>query len=161
MTTFSTHTRSHPKFWDYFFLGKASYMAQASKDPSTQVGAVIVNPSRHVLGEGYNGFARGVGDDLSRYQNRDIKLAMTVHAEVNAIILSKRDLAGCTLYTYPFQPCARCAAIVIQAGIVRCVAPPLPEHLRERWESDTLIAREQFLEAGVTMDFLSLGGDAP
>lgn len=146
--------RDHPQYWDAFFLGMAAFVAQSSKDPSTQTGAVIVNPERHVYATGYNGLARGVDDHPSRYQNRELKYSMIVHCEVNAIILSKRDLSGCTLYTWPFQSCARCAAVVIQAGIKRCVAPPLPQHLMERWEADTLIAREQFLEAGVALDIL-------
>jgi len=34
-----------------------------SKDPSTQVGACIVNPDKRIVGMGYNGFPRGCSDD--------------------------------------------------------------------------------------------------
>ena len=37
--------------------------AMRSKDPSTQVGACIVNPDKRIVAIGYNGFPRGISDD--------------------------------------------------------------------------------------------------
>ena len=34
-----------------------------SKDPSTQVGACIVNSDKRIVGIGYNGFPKGCSDD--------------------------------------------------------------------------------------------------
>ena len=92
-----------------------------SKDPSTQVGAVIVDPSRRVVSLGYNGFPVGVSDDF-RLDNRKIKYKMVVHAESNALLFASTDLSECTMYTYPFMPCPRCAGMIIQVGINRVVS---------------------------------------
>ena len=72
--------------WDLRFLKLAHHVGQWSKDPSTKVGAVIVDAQRRVLGIGYNGFPRGVDDSPGRYHDRPTKLDMVVHAETNAIM---------------------------------------------------------------------------
>lgn len=137
------------KKWDRDFLAMAEWYAlRKSKDPSTKVGAVITR-GREVVSVGYNGFARGVDDSPERYATRDVKYRLIVHAEVNAVVFARQDLSGCTLYTWPFLPCAPCAAIMIQAGIARVVAPELPVSLRERWAKDLELSRLQFCEADV------------
>lgn len=138
-------------WWDRWFLGLAAYTATASKDPSTRVGAVVVDGKRRVVSVGYNGFARGVVDRPDRYADRATKLRFVVHAERNAILFAGRDLTGCTLYTHPFPPCAPCAAVVIQAGIVRVVAPRASAALAARWGADLEDSRSMFLEAGVEL----------
>lgn len=135
-----------PHFWDDWFLGLAQYISTASKDPSTKCGAVIVDQNRRVISVGYNGLARRVKDTEERLNNRDIKYKIIVHAERNAIIFAQRNLEGCTIYTWPFMPCATCAAMIIQAGIVRVVAP---ESDNPRWIEDFKLSREIFSEAGV------------
>jgi dCMP deaminase len=147
--------------WDRFFLGMARYVSAASRDPSTKTGAIIVDPQRRVVSVGYNGFARGVEDRPERYADRATKYRMVVHCEVNAILFAGQPLHGCTLYTWPFQSCSPCAAIVIQSGIKRCVAPPLPPELASRWGDDVRLAQEQFAEAGVSLFFLGLEDQQP
>lgn len=140
--------------WDRRFLELAKHIATFSKDPSTQTGAVIVDASRRVVSMGYNGFARGVDDRPERYADRETKYRCIIHCEINAIIFAQRDLAGCTLYTWPFSSCAPCAAIVIQSGITRCVAPVLPADKAERWAKDMELAVLMFSEAGVDLMLL-------
>lgn len=55
--------RSDPILWDDYFMAIAFLSAMRSKDPSTQVGACIVNPDKRIVGMGYNGFPRGCSDD--------------------------------------------------------------------------------------------------
>lgn len=143
-------------WWDHYFLRLARLTATASKDPSTRVGAVIVDPERRVVSTGYNGAARGVRDDPERLADRDTRLRITIHAEVNAILFARRDLADCVLYTFPFAPCSPCAAVVVQTGICRVVAPPTPPPLAARWGADLALAAEQFRDAGVTLDLIDL-----
>lgn len=145
-------------WWDIWFLQMAKYVSTASLDPSTKTGAVIVDQKRRVVSVGYNGFARGVNDKPERYADREKKYNYVVHCEVNAALFAHRDLDGCTLYTYPFASCSRCAAVMIQSGIKRCVAPPLPDHLTERWSADLELTAQQFAEAGVTLDIITPGG---
>lgn len=55
--------------WHHRFLGLASHIAEWSKDRSTQVGAVVIGPKKEIRAVGYNGFPRGVDDEVeSRHQ---------------------------------------------------------------------------------------------
>ena len=49
--------------WDEYFMGMAVLSALRSKDPSTQVGAVIVNDENKVVSIGYNGMPRNIADE--------------------------------------------------------------------------------------------------
>jgi dCMP deaminase len=140
--------------WDRRFLELAGVVASWSKDPSTQTGAVIVRPDRTVVSVGYNGFARGCNDDAALYAERELKYARIVHCEMNAILSAREPLRGCTLYTVPFMSCDRCAAHVVQAGIVRCVAPRATEEQLTRWRVPMERALAMFREGGVVMDFV-------
>ena len=102
-------------------MGVALLAAERSKDPSTQVGACIVDSEKRILSTGYNGFPHGCSDDEFPW-NRDEALGETkyqfvVHAELNAILnASGKSLAGSTLYVGLF-PCNECAKAIIQSGI--------------------------------------------
>ena len=137
--------------WDDRFLGLAQHIATWSKDPSTKVGAVIVDSDRRIVSVGYNGFPASVNDDAERYENRQKKYEMIIHGEINAILFANRDISGCTLYTWPFMPCSRCAAIVIQKGIKRVVAP---ECNGTRWENSFSLSKTMFQEAKVELNLL-------
>jgi dCMP deaminase len=134
--------------WDLFYLDLAATYAKKSKDPSTKVGAVIVDSKSRPISQGYNGFARGVNDTADRLNNRELKYKMVVHAEVNAMIFAQRNLEGATLYTYPFMPCSNCAAIAINAGIQRCVS-----YINDnpRWVENFKITQQMFREANVSL----------
>lgn len=134
--------------WDDRFLGLAKYISQWSKDPSTQVGAVVTDRDNRIISLGFNGFARGVEDLPERLANRDVKYKMVVHAESNAILFARQDLKGATLYVWPFMPCASCAAKIIQTGIRRVVSVP---NDNPRWQADFDLTRMMFKEAGVTL----------
>lgn len=135
--------------WDERFVRIAHEVATWSKDPGTNVGAVLVMDKR-ILATGYNGFPSGIEDNLERYLDREVKLAYTVHAEVNALLNAARNGArteGSTLYT-TFHPCVNCAASVIQGGISRVVCPTV-ESAPVRWHNSFNRARDLLVEAGV------------
>jgi dCMP deaminase len=146
--------------WDRRFLELAKMVSTWSKDPSTQVGAVIVNNERIVLGMGYNGFARGVEDTEERYNDRPTKYAFVVHAEANAILNAGHAAKGATIYVYPAfgKPplCGSCAKLVIQAGITRVVGyiPDIDDETAARWKPELDIALAMCSEAGILMDML-------
>lgn len=107
--------------WDEYFMGVAILSSKRSKDPSTQVGACIVNEQKKIVGVGYNGFPTGCDDDVLPWDREgdflDTKYPYVCHAELNAILNSiSRDLHGCTIYVALF-PCNECAKAIIQAGI--------------------------------------------
>lgn len=139
--------------WDKRFLELAQLVSTWSKDPSTQTGAVIVDSNNRVLSLGYNGFPQGVKDDPEKYENRELKYKMIVHCEQNAILFADRSsLKGATLYTHPFISCSRCASIVAQSGITRCVAPILKDDgLLNRWGDELIITRNTYKESGIIL----------
>lgn len=134
------------KKWDLRFLDLAYKISEWSKDPSTKVGAIIVDKQRRIISTGYNGLPQTIEDSDEILYNRDLKYEHIIHAEVNAIIFAKCSIAGFTLYTVPFLPCSRCASIYIQAGIARIVAP---KNKLERWEENLNLSRKSFKESGV------------
>ena len=107
--------------WDEYFMGIAQLSAMRSKDPSTQVGACIVDDQHKVVSIGYNGMPRGIDEDKIPWGHGvglESKYLYVCHAEFNAI-LNTRDgahLNGCTLYVTLF-PCNECAKAIIQVGI--------------------------------------------
>lgn len=113
------------RVWDKRFLWLAENVASWSKDPSTQVGAVIVRPDRTVVSLGFNGFPRGVSDAAELYDNREVKYVRVIHAELNAILSSSESLHGHTIYS-TLYPCSRCAGAIIQAGLARVVTWKVP-----------------------------------
>ncbi len=137
--------------WDKRFINLAKHISTWSLDPSTQTGAVIVDPKRRVVSVGYNGLPRGVEDTPERLNNREIKYKIICHCERNALLFAGRCLDGCTLYTYPFMSCATCAAMVINAGITRCVAPISDN---PRWKDDFELSQQLFKEAEVMVELL-------
>jgi dCMP deaminase len=110
--------------WDRYFLNIAEVVATRSKDPSTQVGAVLVNDSRHIIGTGYNGFPAGIPETPELWNNRDLKYFLVLHAEQNALgaaAAAGHATAGSTLYL-THGPCDVCAKMIVAAGIRRVVA---------------------------------------
>ncbi|SCK01549.1 tRNA-specific adenosine deaminase [uncultured Clostridium sp.] len=111
--------------WDDYFMSVALLSGMRSKDPSTQVGACIVNSSNVIESIGYNGLPKGCSDDEFPWEREgetlDTKYLYVVHAELNAILNAKgKDLSGCTIYVALF-PCNECAKAIIQSGIKEVV----------------------------------------
>jgi len=105
--------------WDEYFMGIALLSAYRSKDPSTQVGACIVNAQNRIMSVGYNGLPTGCSDDEFPWEQtgEDTKYPYVCHAELNAILNSGgRNLEGCKIYVALF-PCSECAKAIIQCGI--------------------------------------------
>jgi dCMP deaminase len=135
--------------WDLRFLELTKLVSTWSKDPSTKTGAVIVDSKRNIVSTGYNGFPHRLLDTPQRYNDRPTKYSMIVHCEMNAVLNSDRSVEGCTLYTWPFLSCDRCAVHMIQAGITRAVAPVLPIRLYDRWLESVTKTKTYFREAGI------------
>ena len=110
--------------WNEYFMGVASLSAKRSKDPSTQVGACVVNQDKRIIGIGYNGFPMGCSDQEYPWGKGanylDSKYPYVVHAEPNAILNCTSSLKDATLYV-PLLPCNECATLIIQSGIKHVV----------------------------------------
>jgi dCMP deaminase len=149
MDAINSGKRSDYLSWDDYFMAVALLSAQRSKDPSTQVGACIVNRQKRIVGVGYNGFPTGCSDDTLPWRREgdflETKYPYVCHAELNAVLNSvPGNLTGCCIYTALF-PCNECAKVIIQAGIREVV------YLSDKYaDTDSVRAsRHMFDQAGV------------
>ena len=140
--------------WIYRFLDMADIVSSWSKDPSTKVGAVIVDDRKRIISVGYNGFPRGVEDLQERYDDRPLKYSLVSHAERNALDNADVPLKDATMFV-TLLPCSDCAKGIIQRGIKTIVVAPLPEKFSNYdWDTDIYkwkITLLMFEEAGVTV----------
>ena len=135
--------------WHQRFTLLARQVASWSKYPSTQVGCVLTNKKK-VLSVGYNGFPKNISDDLNRLIDREQKYEITVHAEVNAVTtaaLHGVSTEGANAYI-TFNPCSRCAAVLINAGI-NAIYVDGGAQIPERWLPNFILASKLLEEAGV------------
>lgn len=121
----SSHSQKRKDYlpWDDYFMATAILSSKRSKDPSTQVGACVVDNNNRIVAIGYNGFPRNCSDDEFPWAKDEDKNSMqnkymyVVHAEANAILNSNCiALDGTRLYTTLF-PCNECTKLIIQSGI--------------------------------------------
>ena len=107
--------------WMNYFFNIAREVAKKSKDPSTKVGALLVDPISHrIIGTGYNGFPANVSETYQRWE-RPTKYSFVCHAEMNVIAAAAKfgiKTDGCDLYV-TLHPCCDCAKLVASAGINR------------------------------------------
>lgn len=110
--------------WDQYFMGVAKLSALRSKDPSTQVGACIINRDLRIVGIGYNGLPKGADDDVFPWNNEgdflETKYPYVVHAEANAILNATQSLKDSKIYVTLF-PCNECTKLIIQSGITEII----------------------------------------
>lgn len=129
-------------------MSLAKFISNWSKDPSTKVGAVIVDDDNRIVSTGYNGFAKRVSDESDRYDDRAVKYKIILHAEENAIMFANRSLEGCSLYVTNLYPCAHCASLIIQSGI-RKVYIQKSLLIPDRWKESMEWTMRLFAEGGV------------
>ncbi len=144
--------------WDEYFMGIALLSSMRSKDPSTQVGACIVNSEKRILSMGYNGMPRCCSDDEFPWDKNenplDSKYLYVCHAELNAILnCASGNVRGCTVYTTLF-PCNECAKAIIQSGIAEVV------YMSDKYsDSDSVLAsKRMFTTAGVKFREYNISG---
>lgn len=135
--------------WDEYFMGVAFLSSMRSKDPSTQVGACIVDRENKIISMGYNGMPRCCDDDEYPWDREgeplDSKYVYVCHAELNAILnCHGGSLKNAVCYTTLF-PCNECAKAIIQSGITEVV------YLSDKYceTPSTMAAKRMFDSAGV------------
>ena len=137
-------------------MGLAFLSSMRSKDPSTQVGACIVDEDRKIIGIGYNGFPMGSSDDNMPWNKEgdflETKYPYVVHAELNAILNSIKSLKNSIIYVTHF-PCNECAKAIVQSKISRVI------YLSDKHkDKDSFKASKRILEnAGIKIEKISFG----
>jgi len=120
---------THRPELDDYFMEIAKVVARRSTCLRRKVGAVFVKDKR-ILSTGYNGVPKGLphcentGCQRADYPSGTYhEICRAVHSEQNAIVqaaIHGVSIEGATLYC-THQPCALCAKMLINAGIVRVV----------------------------------------
>lgn len=131
--------------WPLRFLRLALEVAQWSKDPSSKVGCVIADLEHRPVSYGFNGFARGIRDTAERLENRATRLALTLHAEDNAILFAQASLENTHLFC-THLPCAHCASRIVQVGISQVHYLVQPDY-ETRWAADAKLVRDILRES--------------
>lgn len=138
-----------------YFMSVAILTAKRSKDPSTQVGAVVVSEDKRIIGVGWNGMPScksGFNNDVAFPWGKtssnplETKYMYVIHAEPNAIFHASESVRGCTMYLTWF-PCSDCAKTVAQAGIKKLVY--LHDVAGERYKTSMEAAKKIFEMSGV------------
>ena len=134
----------------------ASDRGSWSKDRSRKIGACIVNIEDQVdVSTGWNGFARGVDDNVEERHQRPEKYLWSEHAERNAFYNAARlgrATKGCHIYQTMF-PCCDCARGIIQCGIVELITVE-PDYTDATYGHDWKVALEMLTEAGVRVRYV-------
>jgi len=142
---------------DEFWMNMAYLCAENSKDESTHIGAVIVGPDNEIRSVGWNGFPRGINDNLQHRQERPEKYYWFAHAERNSTYNAARigvSVKDCVMYT-PGIPCSDCAIAIIQSGIKEVILDKdWDEGNSEKWSESGNRSHQMFEEAGVSVRFL-------
>lgn len=134
--------------WNDYFMGISLLSGMRSKDPSTQVGACIVDKDNRIVSIGYNGFLNGCSDEDFPWDREgeflETKYPYVVHAERNAILNyrgSRKDFEGAKIYVDLF-PCNECAKEIIQAGISEVI------YLSDKYaNTNSVIASKRLFDA--------------
>ena len=150
--TFNSVLGSHDYFMSVAFL-----TAMRSKDPSTKVGACIVNEIEKVVGLGFNRApGRGVSiewDNVGGYNPSEeewinSKYPYVLHAEMDAILNKTYcSLNGCTMYTLVF-PGYESAKLIVESGIKKIV------YYLDKYVGDIHIdaSKKLFAQAGIVCE---------
>jgi dCMP deaminase len=150
--------------WDIRFMSLARFISNWSKERGRVVGAVIVGPDLEIRATGFNGFPRGVNDDVEARHEKEsgAKYLWSSHAECNAIYNAARigvPLKGCTIYV-PWFPCVACTKAIIQCGICELVAYE-PDHTDPQWGAEFTVALDMLREASINVRFVERAAVEP
>ena len=129
----------------------AGLAAKRSKDPSTQVGAVIVNKYNRIVSTGYNGMPRGIDNAPWGKDSEDMlqtKYAYVVHAEANAVCNWYHRGPNLRYRMYvTLHPCNECAKLIIQSGVKEVIFAKSPD----MWTDNYTAAKRILVDAGVVL----------
>jgi len=142
--------------WDEYFMEIAQAVARRATCDRGRSGCVIVR-NKQILVTGYVGAPAGlphcdeVGHQIKTVTHEDGHVSQhcmrTTHAEQNAIVQAAKlgvPIEGATLYC-KMTPCATCAKMIINAGIVRVVCE---KRYHAGGESEAI-----FKKVGIELDY--------
>lgn len=135
--------------WHRRYLDLAALVATWSKHPDFKVGAVAIGEFGQVLSTGFNGYPRGVQEEVTR--RSEGLLPLTIHAETNLIFnctLTGQSLRGSTVYVSGLFPCLECSKSLVQVCVAEIVyyksalLRPDSEAWKDSWDFANLVFDE-------------------
>lgn len=129
--------------WHEYFFKIANDAKDRSKDPSRQVGALIVKDKR-IISTGYNGFPSNCDEIYMNYGKPD-KYGCIIHAELNAILCAEQSIEGAIMYTTN-APCDNCLKHIIQKKI-KTVYYESADIMKKRATFDQLLAIRRLIKS--------------
>lgn len=133
------------------YMLRSYVMAERSRDPSTQLGAILVSKDDIEIGHGWNHFTLNV--DKAHWSGpKEGKYARVAHAEVSAILMAARQGLATLDSTLVcgWSACANCAKYIVEAGISKLVRHKdcnAGEFTNPHWYEDCAIG-DEILTAG-------------
>lgn len=153
----TTETKYVRPGWDEYFMEIAQTVSKRASCDRGRSGCVIVK-NKQILVTGYVGAPRGmpncdeVGHLMKTVTHEDGHQSQhcmrTAHAEQNAIVQAARvgvSIEGGTLYC-KMTPCAACAKMIVNAGIVKVMCEKR-YHAGQETE-------EMFKELGIALNYV-------
>ena len=136
---------------DFMLIAEA--ISSRSKDPSTKVGAIIVD-NGNIVALGFNHIPSRIKFTASQIENREWKYPRVIHAEMDAILkLGKQIVSNPIMYCTHF-PCDRCATMIVESGVKEVYTRKVPLDMIERWGASMKLASEILTEGGVFVNYL-------
>jgi deoxycytidylate deaminase len=136
---------------DRMYLQDAFSAARHSTDPRTQVGAVLVVPTKGVVLSGWNHVLPQL-QAVGYPRNIESKNYCTEHAERTVLFKALKNglpLQGLTMYC-TWAACAECSRCIIDFGIKRVVTlSRLVEGTDERWSESIRAGLEMMSDADI------------
>lgn len=150
--------------WKFRFCSLAKEISKWSKDPSSKIGAVIVDDRKVIISTGYNGFPESMDDKESDYLNRELKYQFIIHGEMNALLnalKTGRSVRDCNLFVYGLPVCSYCAKHIAQSGIKYvCMAFESNNERVTRWfETEWHISKNIFEKSNISYEFIVIEGN--
>jgi dCMP deaminase len=130
--------------WREYWMNQAKSIATRSKDPSSQVGCVLVD-DKDSIGQGYNGFPPDC-DESKLTWVRPMKYFCVVHAEMNAVFRAGDRITPTTIAYVTDGPCENCLKHMLAVGIKE-IYYNSPKIMHERSSMDQKVAIKMLIEA--------------
>ena len=129
-------------------------ISQWSKD-STKTAAIITDSNFCIISTGFNGFPRGIDDDVPERHERPTKYFFSEHGERNAIYTAARlgiALEGKYIF-FRWYPCSACVRAMIQCGFARIYCNK-PDFTIPHWGEDFVAADAMLKESPIEVIYL-------
>lgn len=129
------------------WMQAAYQLSKRSECSKSQVGCIVTTKDlRHVLGNGYNGYARGID------YNCKPDTCNCLHAENNALLDASSDIKDKVVFITMF-PCLKCAIQIVNSGCSKVYFNRYYKLNSHHW-SDVDIIKDMFDKSNIECELI-------